>query len=162
MKKVTKGLQQNILFLSCCYHYNKNISSDMIGLAQNEHTSRTYRKTKIHCGRERTLILTNKNNLFFFTICYFVLYIIQFSGKVCIRFILDSLLNTKQYVTQVYNIYFRSFTCNSYYMIVITKKVFFTMRSIHEIYNIGKDIENVPKGKILQYQQCIYHLLCHV
>lgn len=74
MKKVTKGLQQNILFLSCCYHYNKNISSDMIGLAQNEHTSRTYRKTKIHCGRERTLILTNKNNLFFYNLLFCFIY----------------------------------------------------------------------------------------
>lgn len=83
----------------------------MIGLAQYEHTPRTYRKTKIHV-EERTLILTNKkkgeikNNHFFFcytiTICYSVLYIIQFSGRVCIKFIV------KQYVTQVYNIYFRS------------------------------------------------------
>lgn len=47
-KGLKKGLQQNNLFLSCCYHYNKNISSDMIGLAQYEHTPRTYRKTKIH------------------------------------------------------------------------------------------------------------------
>lgn len=65
------------------------------------------------CGRERTLILTNKKqgrnkkqSLFFFcytiTICYSVLYIIQFSGRVCIKFIV------KQYVTHVYNIYFRS------------------------------------------------------
>lgn len=44
----------------------------MIGLAQYEHTPRTYRKTKIHV-EERTLILTNKKqgrnkkqSLFFF------------------------------------------------------------------------------------------------
>lgn len=32
-------------------------------------------------------------------------------------------------------------------MIVITKKVFYTLRSIHKIYNIAKEKENVPNGE---------------
>lgn len=41
-------------------------------------------------------------------------------------------------------------------MIVITKKVFYTLRSIHKIYNIAKEKEkNVPNGENFAISSCI-------
>lgn len=40
-------------------------------------------------------------------------------------------------------------------MIVITKKVFHTLRSIHKIYNIAKEKENVPNGENFAISSCI-------